>query len=234
MTSKCALPATVDLDPLKLALPDQCSRDMQPSRNRATAVCSGESPLSATAAAKNIGAPLADSESADFPALMLKLQQSGLRALVQKQVDLGLQELALHASCTPACTPQKTDKKHVLGNAELQKTWQEHAARKQINEQPAAAQTRDTALSRELRITCAGEEWMLDRGWDAPDLTKRRKYLQMQLGGSDANGTRVALYERVSHHRVVLGVLRDAQIPAYRPHTRVQPLGCARIRRVQG
>ena len=43
--------------------------------------------------------------------------------------------------------------------------------------------------------------------------------------------------ERVSHHRVVLGVLRDAQIPAYRPHTSVQTLGCARIRctrRVRG
>ena len=36
--------------------------------------------------------------------------------------------------------------------------------------------------------------------------------------------------ERVSHHRVVLSVLRDAQIPAYRPHTSVQTLGCARIR----
>ena len=37
--------------------------------------------------------------------------------------------------------------------------------------------------------------------------------------------------ERVSHHRVVLGVLRDAPIPAYRPHKSVQSLGCARIRR---
>ena len=32
--------------------------------------------------------------------------------------------------------------------------------------------------------------------------------------------------ERVSHHRVVLGVLRDAQTPACRPHTSVQTLGC--------
>jgi hypothetical protein len=36
---------------------------------------------------------------------------------------------------------------------------------------------------------------------------------------------------RVSHHRVVLGVLRDAQTPVHRPHTSVQTLGCARIRR---
>ena len=33
--------------------------------------------------------------------------------------------------------------------------------------------------------------------------------------------------ERVSHHRVVLGVLRDAQTPVYRPHTCVQTLGSA-------
>ena len=29
------------------------------------------------------------------------------------------------------------------------------------------------------------------------------------------------------HHRVVLGVLRDAQTPAHRPHISVQTLGCA-------
>ena len=32
--------------------------------------------------------------------------------------------------------------------------------------------------------------------------------------------------ERVSHHRVVSGVPRDAQTPAYRPHTSVQTLRC--------
>ena len=33
--------------------------------------------------------------------------------------------------------------------------------------------------------------------------------------------------ERVSHLRVVLGVLMDAQTPVYRPHTCVQTLGSA-------
>ena len=33
--------------------------------------------------------------------------------------------------------------------------------------------------------------------------------------------------ERMFHHRVVLGVLRDAQTPAHRPHISVQTLGCA-------
>ena len=32
--------------------------------------------------------------------------------------------------------------------------------------------------------------------------------------------------ERVSHHRVVSGVPRDAQAPVYRPHTSVQTLKC--------
>ena len=32
--------------------------------------------------------------------------------------------------------------------------------------------------------------------------------------------------ERVPHHRVVSGVLRDAQTPASRSHKSVQTLGC--------
>jgi hypothetical protein len=74
------------------------------------------------------------------------------------------------------------------------------------------------------------------RGRQVPDGAKR---------SSRSNGYSVTVSaeshglvnERVSHHRVVLGVLRDAQIPAYRPHTSVQTLGCARIRctrRVRG
>ena len=33
--------------------------------------------------------------------------------------------------------------------------------------------------------------------------------------------------ERMFHHRVVLGMLRDAQTPAHRSHISVQSLGCA-------
>ena len=59
-------------------------------------------------------------------------------------------------------------------------------------------------------------------------------------GGARSNGYSVTVsaeshglvIERVFHHRVVLGVLRDAQTPAYRPHTstyqRVDPRMCAR------
>ena len=55
------------------------------------------------------------------------------------------------------------------------------------------------------------------------------------LGGAWSNGYSVTVSaeghclvnERMFHHRVVLGVLRDAQTPAHRPHISVQTLGCA-------
>ena len=40
-----------------------------------------------------------------------------------------------------------------------------------------------------------------------------------------AEGNRL-MNERVPHHRVVSGVLRDTQTPASRSHTSVQTLGC--------
>ena len=55
------------------------------------------------------------------------------------------------------------------------------------------------------------------------------------LGGAWSNGYSVTVSaeghclvnERMFQHRVVLGVLRDAQTPAHRPHISVQTLGCA-------
>ena len=52
-------------------------------------------------------------------------------------------------------------------------------------------------------------------------------------GGARSNGYSVmvsaeghrSVNERVAHHRVVLGVLRDAQTPEHRPHTNVQTIG---------
>ena len=63
--------------------------------------------------------------------------------------------------------------------------------------------------------------------------TRRR---EQELGRSKGDSVMVSaeshglVNEQVSDNRVVLGVLRDAQTPVYRPHTSVETLGGARIR----
>jgi hypothetical protein len=125
-----------------------------------------------------------ESAPIDFPAQFLLFQNSGIGAQVAEIVNQGVRWVSdLRVCCPPACDqyPSLTRDAHLRAESE-------QVLQKRHREKAKAVHTRDVARNMELKLALVAEEYLLEKGHNPTDLTRRRQLLQLQSEGFDFNG----------------------------------------------
>ena len=120
----------------------------------------------------------------DFLAQFLLFQNSGIGAQVAEKVNQGIRWVSdLRICCPPECDQYPSLTRDAHRRAESDQVLQ-----KRHSEKAKAVHTRDAARKLELELSLVAEEYLLGKGHNPTDLTRRRQLLQLQAGGCDSNG----------------------------------------------